>query len=177
MGTNTNKSKLQTQAEDIAQNLPNVLPATAKMPYGGTSLTPAQIVAEIQADLSTFADAANAKLTYTNAVSKKKTAVADLHSLVTAVVAYLKVMIPTDHAGLASCGIEPKKAKVQLTSAEKAALAAQRKATRAANGVQGAQQKRKAALAAKATTIVLGPDGKPLDGSPMPAPAALTAAK
>jgi hypothetical protein len=168
MGSNTNKSPLQTQAEDMATNLPDVLPETAEIPFEGEKLTPAQAVAELQAGLGTITDAANQKQAYATAVAAKKAGVANLRALVGAIEAYLRVMIPTDTAGLASCGIEPKKQRAQLTSAEKAAAAAQAAATRKANGVQGSKQKRKAALAAKATTVVLGADGQPLDGSVLP---------
>ena len=168
MGSNTNKSTLQTQAEDMVTNLPEVLAATAKIPFNGATLTPAQAVTELQTGLGPITAAANQKVAYATAVTVKKAGMANLKALVDAIAAYLKVMIPTDAAGLASCGIEPKKPKAQLTTAEKAAVVAQTAATRKANNVLGSNQKRKAALAAKATTVVLGADGQPLDGSALP---------
>ena len=169
---NSSKPKFMTKIQDMATNLTSALPpGTKSIPDGNGMITTAAAVSQLQAGVKLFSDVSTAKTDYANAVQAKKAGMPALQKLFSALSTYLRITIPGDPAAIASCGVSLPKKKAQLTAAEKAAKAAQAAATRKAHGLQGANQKRKAALASKATTVVLGPNGLPLDGSPLPTPA------
>lgn len=154
----------------MISNLENVLPANAKIAFDGGTINPAQAVTELEGGVKAITDAASAKVAFVGATQAKKVAMVKLHLVTGAVAMYLKATI-TDPGQLASCGIHAAKKRAKLTAAEQAAKSAKARATRAANKTQGAAQKRKAALAASATTVVIGANGQPIGGPALPTPA------
>ena len=174
VSTTSTKTSLEVEAEQMSTNLIGVAPANAKIAVGSEALNPAQATTELDAGLKAIAGAGTAKTSYAEAVATKKAAIPRLRQVIGAVAMYLKATI-TDSAELASCGIHPAKPKAQLNTAQKTAKAAKATATRKANGTRGKRQKRAAELAASAKTVVLGPNGQPLDGAALPAAATIPA--
>jgi hypothetical protein len=166
MTASVKKPKLQIAAETLAAHLAEVLPSGSKIPVGDQNLTVPQAVSGLQKGIKLFTDVSDARITQQDAVKAKAQGLAGFKLLVDSILAFIKVMFPTNTAVQSTCGIPPR----QLTPEEHAAKVARLRATRAANGTQGSQQKRKAA---QPTVVVMGPDGKPISGAaPAPAPAA-----
>ncbi len=167
------KPAVKSAAQALRKNLVRVLPASVtSIPVGSTTYTPQEVVAELQSGLGLIQAVVNAKLAVREAIKARDAALPDLESLVQSVQAFVKVMIPTDGAGQLACGVRARKKPAKLTMEEQTAKAALALATRRKNGTMGVRQRRRAEKAARAVAVavVLGPDGKTLDGSPLPAP-------
>ncbi len=181
--SSTSNTRITKQAADQkmadgfnkhGQTLPSLIIA-------GTSYKAADIVAVLQARLSTASAAQSTRATWQNAVKADSDERAKTKPFIDGVRQALMVALAGSIDGLADFGLAPRKVRV-ITPEQKAVAAAKAKATRTARGTKGKVQKKGvkgAVTAALVVTPLAGPQTAvtaPAQATtPAPAPAAATA--
>jgi hypothetical protein len=164
--TTTNRTNTQGKDQQLINGIQKNLEQMSSLALGGTTYTPATLVAFIQSRIDAANQVATAKATWQHA----GTAYLALNKQADVVVHDLKQLVIAAFGGtspkLADFGFAPRKVTV-LTPEEKAAAAAKRAATRAARGTKGP----KAKLAIKGTV----PATEPATAAQPAAPTAPTA--
>jgi hypothetical protein len=148
------KNTEMTFATQLIAGAKKRLAGVASVTLESTSYTPAQIEDALQAfiDLRAAADAARALLTAKLVVERDQAPAA--RRLMTAFVGHLRVAYGNSPDILADFGLQPRKVRAPLTTAQQADAIAKRRATRAARHTMGTAQKKK--VKGTVTTIVAG---------------------
>ncbi len=171
-------SKFQTEVTAMISGITNDLPTSVtSMTIAGTSMTKAQILAQLGGIETTLDMVSSTKTAYTEAVAARKAALPTDRTFYANVVMAVKQQLGASPSQLAAFGINPPKVKAKLTATALAISKAKAAATRALRGTKGKKQKKAMTLAGQATVEVLGPDGQPIvpsanSGSGPAAPAA-----
>jgi hypothetical protein len=146
--------------------------ATAQFPVAGSTLTAAQVIAELQ-QLVALRDAVNAARAVTTAKVALETAQAPaLRAFMSAIVQFVRTAFGTQADALADFGLPPKKVRAPLTVEQKAAAAAKREATREARGTKSAKAKKGIKGAVTGIQMIPVVAGAPAVPAPTPAPTA-----
>jgi hypothetical protein len=178
--TNIDKANKTTEAalaEQLAAGTQKHLSTMTTIMVGGSTTTPAQAEAQLNA-LSALRTAVDAARTTLEAKIAAETAqLPALRAFLVAYVAFVRGTFGNSPDILADFGLPPKKAATPLTVEQKAAAAAKRKATREARGTTG--KKAKLAVTGNVTGVVVTPvttpaatpASEPVQPAPSPSPA------
>jgi hypothetical protein len=149
------------------------LSTVASLTFGKGSFTPAALIAQLTL-LVTLRQAVTAAQAVVKAKLAAETAQAPaLHATMVAFVAFVRQMFADQPDVLADFGLEPKKVPTPLTTAQKAAADAKRKATIEARGIVG--KKKRAAVKGDVTGVTVTPVTSPSPATPAATPNAAPA--
>lgn len=110
----TTNTGFMTELQNMVSGLTNDVPSSLKsMNVGGSSMTMAQVLAQMQTFLLLFTTVVSAKQAYQAAVAAKKAGTATARAFYENVVANLKQVFGTNQAQLAGFGINPPKTKAK----------------------------------------------------------------
>ncbi len=148
----------------ITKHLSNV----ATLTFGKGSFTPAALITQLTL-LVTLRQAVTAAQAVVKAKLAAEAAQAPaLHAILVAFVAFVRQMFADQPDVLADFGLEPKKAPAPLTTEQRAAADAKRKATIAARGIVG--KKKRAAVKGAVTGVTVTPVTSPSPATPAATP-------
>jgi hypothetical protein len=167
------KEKNVALAQKVLAGTKKNLSSLSSLMLESGTFTPAQIETSLQTliDLRTAVDTARAA---TQARLADEQAQAPLlQSRMAALIAYVRTAFSNSPDVLADFGLTPKKAKTPLTTAQRAAAAAKRTATREARHTMGTKQKKQ--VKGTITTIVTPSDASKAS-QPVVAPAPVASA-
>jgi hypothetical protein len=151
-------SKLNLLSQGMNQNF---TPKNSLM-VAGTSMTQAQILAQIAAVYLLDTNVINSKNSWQANVAANRTGKPAATKWVAALVTAIKSALGESSPLLASFGIAAPKTKVARTAIQKAVTDALSKNTRVARGTKGAKQKAAITTTGKPGVVVVGVDGQPL---------------
>jgi hypothetical protein len=120
-----------------SESSPSLVGAEAK----SASYTPTQLGESLQAIVDLRAAVEDAKAATQAKIVAEEARMPALHSLMAALVAYVRTAYGNSPDVLADFGVKPKKSKTPLTVGEKATAVAKRAATRQARHTMGKNQK------------------------------------
>ncbi|HZU82318.1 MAG TPA: hypothetical protein VE987_05355 [Polyangiaceae bacterium] len=172
MATTKNSiSRTQQQSADQAliDGLKKHEAILASLLIGGTSYKTADIIATLQSRIDARNAAVSSRATWQAEVKADRDTRTKTKALVSGLRQALAVMFAGSIDALADFGLKPRKARV-VTPEQKQAAALKAKATRAARGTMGSQQKK--AVKGSVTGVVVTPIVAP---KPVPAPSATQA--
>jgi hypothetical protein len=167
-------------AEQLIAGTNKHLTNTTQVLFAGSSFTPAQVTAQLQALVNLRHDVDNAKASTKAKLAAEKTDMPALRTFMSAFVTFVKAAYGNAPDVLADFGLHPPKPRTPPTIEAKAAAAAKRKATRAARHTMGSKQKKvvKGAVTGIVLTAITAPQPvATVPNSPSaPAPSAGTTA-
>lgn len=147
---------LELKLTQALKGLQTVLPQGGGLQIGTTTLTQAQLVAKVQADLAPFEAARAEKTLYLNKLQAKVDSEAASREFLAQLKGALIAFLGRGNPLLADFGFNPVRTKV-LTSAAKVLAAAKRSVTRQKRGTLGSKQKQAIrALGTPAVTLGAG---------------------
>jgi hypothetical protein len=142
MATNKQgKSTVVALAEQLVAGTSKHLTSMPQIMLAGSSFTPSQVMAQLQALVNLRSDVDAAKASTKGKLAVEKANMPALRILMDAYVSFVNAAFGTAPDVLADFGLHPK-ARTPLTVEAKTAAAAKRKATRAARHTTSAKQKR-----------------------------------
>jgi hypothetical protein len=141
MAKSNGKATVVTLAQQLIAGTAKHLASATTVMLAGGSYTPAQITTKLQQVVSLRTDVDTAKATTKAKLAAEKANMPALHTLMGALVTYVKASYGNAPDVLADFGIHPK-TRAPLTVEAKAAAAAKREATRTARGTKGSVQKK-----------------------------------
>jgi len=157
------RSALSQFLGNLVGVLDSVLPAKFSFPVDGKTYDGPGLIALLEKINQPFADVDSAKRKWDDAVAAREAATPEAKRVAEIVAKGLEFFFAGNSEALAKLGVEPTKARRQLTLEEKVAKAAKAQATRALRGTKGPRQK----AAIKATGPLPAPAPAP---SATPAP-------
>jgi hypothetical protein len=167
-----NKSQVVTSAKQLIAGATKYLTGTTPVVLLGTSVTPAEITAQLQSLVNLRADVDAAKAATKAKIAAEAAASPSLRALRSAFVTYVKAAYGSSPDVLADFGIQPKP-RAPLTVEAKAAAVAKRASTRAARHTLGSKQKEE--IKGDVTGVVVTPVTASAVAAPAPAPVTVTA--
>ncbi len=138
------------------------LTAKNSLAVGGTSMTLAQLVAQLTAMVTLVGNVTDTKNAWSAAVAAMKAAAVADNKCVANLGTAIKQACGPSSPLLASFGIATPKPKVVRTALQKAVSTALAANTRAVRGTKSAKQKATISAAGKPGVTVVGPSGEPL---------------
>jgi hypothetical protein len=166
------KVSLETRLRDIIAGTEKHSP-NGTFTFGGATYT-AAVLGQLFQGLIDALDASDAaRATWEDAVKKAHDMTASVTPVLRGYSSFLIAANGNASSVLADYGLAPRKARAPLTSAQEAAAAAKRKATRAARHTMGAVQKKavKGDVTGVVVTPVVAPPPTVAPPTPAPAPA------
>jgi hypothetical protein len=136
------KATQSTRATQLMAGFQKHLATVQSLTLASVAYTPAQITAALTALVALYAAVDTAKSVVKAKLAAEAAQAPALLSLMAALMAYVKLTYSESPDVLADFGLEPKKAKTPLTTAQQAAAVAKREATRAARGTTGSKAKK-----------------------------------
>jgi hypothetical protein len=153
-------------AEQLVAGTQKYLSAVSQITLEGSTFTPSQLEAQLNAfaDLRNAVDAA--KATVKAKLLDERMKAPALRAIFLAFIGFVRVTFGNQPEVLAGFGLAPKKEKKALTTEQQAAAKAKREATRKARGTVG--KKKKLAIKGDVTGVVVTPitEPKPANGAP-----------
>jgi hypothetical protein len=137
----TNKTNEAALALKLAAGTQKHLGTAAELFVDGGSITPAQVIANLNEYAALRADVESAKAAYQAKLAVEQKQGAPLRSFYGAYIRFVHVAYDGAPAVLVDFGLAPKKARAPLTTEQRAAVKAKAAATRAARGTLGKKQK------------------------------------
>jgi hypothetical protein len=160
----TSKKTFVASVTAMIAGITKDLTTTMSLTVGGTSMTRAQILTQLNSILALFNAITNARNQLTSAVAAKNAGGQAAKQFMVDLKKAVEAQFGSSSAELQDFGIPLPKPKATRTSAEKAASAGLAKQTRLARGTKGKVQKADITVAGKPCVVVVGPDGQPLAG-------------
>jgi len=145
MSTNNrslNRSQQQVADQKLIDGLTKHAATIPFVVIGGTSLSPAALIAAMQARLAAAAATVTTRATWLSAVKADADERAKTKTLVSGIRQAMQVAFGGSIDALADFGLKPRKQPAARTPEEKAAAVAKAQATRAARHTMGPQQKK-----------------------------------
>jgi hypothetical protein len=128
---------------------------TGTLTVGGASYDPATLIQILQGLSNAIAASDAAKAKWNDALKSMQDENAKVGPVVQAFQSYLVTSLGNAPSTLADFGLVPRKVRAPATSAEMAAAAAKRKATRAARNTMGSEQRKK--VKGNVTSVLVTP--------------------
>jgi hypothetical protein len=135
-----NRSTTQAHDAQIISGINKDLKTASSLPLGGTTYTPATLIALVQSRIDAASDVASKRAAWLDATAKYKALNAQLTAVVTGLRQYVVNAFGAESPLLADFGFTPRK-KAVLTTEQKVARAKKAAATREARGTMGKVQK------------------------------------
>jgi hypothetical protein len=142
MAKNQGKSSVIALVGQLIAGTNKHLANLSEMKIAGSSYTPSQVTARLQAFATLREDVDAAKASTKAKLAAEKAETPAMRTFLSAYVPFVKAAFSTSPDVLADFGLQPKKARTPLTVEKKAAAAAKRKSTRAARHVMGTKQRK-----------------------------------
>ena len=156
MSANKNqKSSEAVLAAKLAAGVQKHFTGTTPILIGGSTLTPAQVTAQLDQLATLRSDVDAARTVLKKKLDDEKKEVPMLRPFYVSVIAFVRAAYEGSPEVLADFGLTPKKVRKALSSEQLAAAAAKRASTRAARGTIG--KKKKAAIKGNVTGVVVTP--------------------
>jgi hypothetical protein len=157
-----NKNVLLNKVNLLIAGLNKNFTAKNSITVGGTSMTLAQILAQLAPLATLEQNAVDTKNAWEAAVAAKKSGLPPIEKFVGLLIAALKNTLGPESPLLASFGIATPKPKAPRSSVQKAVSTALAANTRVVRGTKSAKQKQSISAAGKPGVTVVGPSGEPL---------------
>jgi hypothetical protein len=140
MSSTQSKASIVNRVTAIMAGIQKQYASTASLSFNGQTMTPAAIIALIQAYLAAVLAEAPAKAQYANSVKTQKTALASMNAVIVPFTSYLHSVFGTNPTALGDFGLTPRKRRAPTTkvAAEAVELRAE---TRKLRNTMGSRQR------------------------------------